>query len=96
MYFTYSVKANSFYIETDYVYNYSKLVTLPIICYLLHRATQPTEPENPHGSSGSETIWIPILVGTLVLFAIFVLSIVIYKRKFILLNLKPILSCVFL
>ena len=67
-----------------------------IICYLLHSATQHREPENPHGTSGSETIWIPILVGALVLFAIVVLSIVIYKRKFILLNVKATLSCVYI
>nr|XP_022342708.1 uncharacterized protein LOC111136263 isoform X4 [Crassostrea virginica] len=67
------------------MYKYQSCLSIGNGCFLAEpsceRATQPTEPENPHGSSGSETIWIPILVGTLVLFAIFVLSIVIYKRR---------------
>nr|XP_022304810.1 uncharacterized protein LOC111111912 isoform X2 [Crassostrea virginica] len=67
------------------MYKYQSCLSIGKGCFLAEpsceRATQHREPENPHGTSGSETIWIPILVGALVLFAIFVLAIVKYKRS---------------
>nr|XP_022304809.1 uncharacterized protein LOC111111912 isoform X1 [Crassostrea virginica] len=67
------------------MYKYQSCLSIGKGCFLAEpsceRATQHREPENPHGTSGSETIWIPILVGALVLFAIFVLAIVKYKRR---------------
>ncbi|XP_078310352.1 uncharacterized protein LOC111135873 isoform X2 [Crassostrea virginica] len=67
------------------VYKYPSCVSIGNGCFLAEpsceSATQQTKQERPQQSNKSELIWIPSLLGVLVLCTILFISIVIYRRK---------------
>ncbi|XP_078310486.1 uncharacterized protein LOC111133220 isoform X2 [Crassostrea virginica] len=63
------------------VYNYTSCISIGNGCFLAQPLCKSATPRNTEGRNGSDIIWIPSLFGALVLCAIFILSIVIYRRK---------------
>ncbi|XP_078311433.1 uncharacterized protein LOC144618711 [Crassostrea virginica] len=67
------------------VYKYPSCVSIGSGCFLAEpsceSATQQTKQERPQQSNRSEHIWIPSLLGVLVLSTIFFISIAIYRRN---------------
>lgn len=77
--FTHGCPTNNYQAST--VYKYPNCVSIGNGCFLAEQSCESATPRSTEERNGSDIIWIPSLLGALVLCAIFILTIVIYRRK---------------